>query len=267
MNKYILTSTLILYSISFGGCQQNKTTLLKDDFLDTKVGTIEKQKLVQKKKIIKPKVVEKIKQKPKKIVKKKRVPSISVQEKKQHFKDILVPIVTSVYLKLNNQYEDVKRDIEGNINSEFITKLKKRYRVQSDELLLQALKPHPVSIALAQSAIESAWLTSRFTKQANNIFGVWSFKKDEPRIAATGLRGDKTIYLRKYKTLKQAVEHYYYNLSISRAYKSFRSTRVESNDPYIIVEHLQAYSEKGTEYTDMLKRVISYNKFDEYDIR
>lgn len=271
MSNLLKTFIILLTTIIFTGCSEEKVKLLKEDFFKTTVGSIENQKLKKEIKVVvekqKVEVVVKVEKIPKVIVKKKKVPTISVQEKKQYFKDILVPIVTSVYLKLDTQYEDVKRDLNASINNEFILKLKKTYRAKSDDELLQALKPHPISIALAQSAIESAWLTSRFTKQANNIFGVWSFNKNEPRIAASGLRGDKTIYLRKYKTLKHSVEHYYYNLAISKAYKQFRTQRVLSNDPYTIVEHLTSYSEKGIVYTDMLKRVIEFNKFDKYDIK
>ena len=261
MNRFFKTLILIFLTIIFIGCNNEKAILLKDNFLQTNIGSIKNQKLTQE-----PKVTI-IKEKPKEKIIKKKKPTISIKQKKKHFKDILVPIVTSVYIKLNNQFEDIKRDINNSANQEFIKKLKKRYRTQNNNDLLAALKPHPISIALAQSAIESAWLTSRFTKQANNIFGIWSFKKDEPRIAASGLRGDKTIYLRKYKTLKQSVEHYYYNLAISKAYQDFRTTRVLTNDPYIIVEHLSPYSEKGEEYANILKKVIEYNKFHEYDIK
>lgn len=269
MSSLFKTFILTFILISFEGCSSEKVDLIKEDFLNTKIGTIQNQKLKQKPKV--KKIIKIIKKEiPKKVikkVKKRKVPSISVKQKKQHFKDILVPIITSVYIKLNTQYEDVKRDLNTSVNGEFIIKLKKTYRVKSDKALLEALKPHPISIALAQGAIESAWLTSRFTKQANNIFGVWSFKSDEPRIAASGLRGDKIIYLRKYKTLKDSVEHYYYNLAINKSYKKFREQRVLTNDPYIIVEQLQSYSEKGEAYTEMLKSVIRYNKFDKYDIK
>jgi Bax protein len=274
MSKLFKTFIISLTAIIFTGCSEENVKLLKEEFFNTTVGSIENQKLKQDIKIIKvevekPKVevVVKIEKKPKVKVEKKKVPTISVQEKKQHFKDILVPIVTSVYIKLNTQYEDVKRDLNTSINEEFIIKLKKTYRAKSDEELLQALKPHPISIALAQCAIESAWLTSRFTKQANNIFGVWSFNKNEPRIAASGLRGDKTIYLRKYKTLKHSVENYYYTLAIGKSYKDFRKQRVATDDPYIIVDNLLAYSEKREVYTEMLKKVIEFNKFDKYDIK
>ncbi|MEA3497433.1 MAG: glucosaminidase domain-containing protein [Campylobacterota bacterium] len=258
--KFITPVVLI-----FSGCNDEKINLLEKDFTNTKVGTVNNNKFVEYKEPEK-KVVVEVEKKVIAPIKKVIKPTITVQEKKKHFNDILVPIITNVYTQLEYQYQDAKRGLEANANSDYIKVLKKRYRAKTDEELLQALKPHPISIALAQSAIESAWLTSRFTKQANNIFGVWSFKKDEPRIAASGLRGDKTIYLRKYKTLKQAVEHYYYNLAISKAYKNFREKRVNSNDPYEIVEHLLAYSEKGEVYTEMLKSVIKYNKFDKHDI-
>ena len=35
----------------------------------------------------------------------------------------------------------------------------------------------PVSLALAQAANESAWGTSRFALEGNNVFGQWCYKK------------------------------------------------------------------------------------------
>ena len=148
-----------------------------------------------------------------------------------------------------------------------IEKLKKEYNAKTDQLLLNALKPHPISILLAQAAAESAWLTSRFTKEANNIFGVWSFNKNEPRIAASGLRGDKTIYLKKYKNLKDAVKDYYKNLGKTWAYAEFRKQRMLTSNPYVLSDYLTSYSEKKGEYTKLLRSMIKYNKFDQYDVK
>ena len=203
---------------------------------------------------------------PEKVVKKIPAKQISVSEKKQNFKDTLVPIATKVYNKLETQYLAINLDIENNKNTEIIEKLKKEYNAKSNELLLNALKPHPISILLAQAAAESAWLTSRFTKEANNIFGVWSFNKNEPRIAASGLRGDKTIYLKKYATLEEAVKDYYKNLGKTWAYKKFREQRILTNNPYILSDYLTSYSEKKEVYTELLKSMIKYNKFYKYDI-
>lgn len=260
---FILSSITILFT----GCDKNKKVKLLDkNFLDTKIGTISEQKMSKEIILKNPIVIEKkidktiVKKKTKKI-------NITVQQKKQRFKDILVPIIQEVYNTLEQQYQSVKRDIQTDVNRLYIEKLKVEYKAKTDKELLYALKPHPVSIVLAQSAIESAWLTSRFTKSANNIFGVWSFKKDEPRIVANNTRGNKKIYLKKYKTLKSAVFDYYKNLAKSWAYSKFREERTLTNDPYILVDYLEPYSEKRKEYTNILKKMIEYNKFYEYDIK
>jgi len=200
-------------------------------------------------------------------VKKPVVKQISVAQKKKRFKDRLVPIVTDVYNELQSQYVSIKNDIQNNTNKLLIEKLKKEYKAKTDKSLLEALKPHPISIVLAQAAAESAWLTSRFTKEANNIFGVWSFNKKEPRIAASGLRGDKTIYLKKYSTMKEAVRDYYKNLAKNWAYKEFREERLLTSNPYVLSDYLINYSEKKDIYTKLLRSMIKYNKFDSFDIK
>jgi len=255
MKKYkyiVLLITLFLFT----GCNQEDVKVLKKGFLKTKIGTVEKQKLITKIVVKKP-------------VKKKKVKkvNVSVKQKKQRFQDILVPIVTEVYNILQRQFEDVRRDISQNKNLQYIEKLKEEYKADSNEKLLQALKPHPISITLAQGAIESAWLTSRFTTSANNIFGVWSFRKNEPRIEATGTRGTKKIYLKKYKTFKAAVYDYYKNIAKNWAYVEFREKRVQTNNPYELTPYLGSYSEKKEAYTHTLNRMIDYNKFDRFDIK
>jgi len=202
-----------------------------------------------------------------KVVNKTPEKKMTVAQKKQYFKDVLVPIATEVYNELESQYLAIKSDIKNKKNRKQIEKLKKTYRARTDELLLHALKPHPISILLAQAAAESAWLTSRFTKDANNIFGVWSFNKQEPRIAASGLRGDKTIYLKKYKNLKEAVRDYYKNLGKNWAYKEFRKQRTLTSNPYVLSDYLTSYSEKKEKYTKLLRSMIKYNKFEKYDIK
>jgi len=267
MNRYLLFSLLSIVII-FTGCNNNtkEVKFLDDSFLNTKVGTIVDQKMSKEIIVIKKPII--IKKEIKKIVKKKlKKKTITVQQKKQRFKDILVPIITEIYHTLEQQYQSVKRDINTNVNRPYIEKLKVEYKAKTDEMLLHALKPHPISIVLAQSAIESAWLTSRFTKSANNIFGVWSFNKKEPRIAANATRGEKKIYLKKYKTYKSAVADYYKTLARSWAYPKFREQRTLTNDPYQLVEYLESYSEKKKVYTDTLKKMIEYNKFYEYDVK
>jgi Bax protein len=116
---------------------------------------------------------------------------ITVKEKKAYFTSVVVPAVKEVYSELDKQYNEISNNLNNKKYAKKIKKLKTKYKVKTDKELLRALKPHPKSIAIAQAAMESAWITSRFFREANNLFGVWSFNKNEPRIAAQQKRGDR----------------------------------------------------------------------------
>ena len=193
------------------------------------------------------------------------LPTMTVQEKKARFKSLIVPAVNTVYAKLMSRFEDIKTQIDAGENNAEIEKLKVEYKAKSNDELLMALKPHPKSIAIAQAAMESSWATSRFFRVANNIFGVWSFDEDEPRVAALQKRGDKTIWVKKYKSVEDAVYDYYRTLGRSGAFVEFRQTRMVTNNPFILVTKLDRYSEKGSLYGEELTSIIKFNKFDSYD--
>lgn len=196
---------------------------------------------------------------------KPELPPMTVQEKKARFKSLIIPPVETVYKQLMNRYNLTKEKIEsGNVDAE-IDALKAEYKANSDEELLMALKPHPKSIAIAQAAMESSWATSRFFLVANNIFGVWSFDENEPRVAALQKRGDKTIWVKKYATIEDAIYDYYRTLGRSSAFAEFRQTRMETDDPFVLVTKLDRYSEKGSLYGEELTSIIKFNKFDQYD--
>ncbi|MEA3354511.1 MAG: glucosaminidase domain-containing protein [Campylobacterota bacterium] len=250
----------------FTGCDKSKVVILDENLIDTKVGTVEDKKFiteVKKKEVIKQNIP---KQDLKKYGSYKKLNNKTLRKKEQ-FVQVLAPVVITVYKDLEKKYNRLKDDVKNNRNLEEIERLKKEYKAKNNIQLLHALKPHPVSIVLAQSAIESAWLTSRFAKEANNIFGVWSFKKDEPRIAASGLRGDKTIYLKKYSNLKESVEDYYKSIAKSWAYKELRFLRTATSDPYILLPYFRMYSEKRDAYVAILEKVLKHNKFYKYDIK
>lgn len=190
--------------------------------------------------------------------------SMTVNQKKDRFRALLLPPVKKVYRELNATYmaivEQIKKGDRSGLDS-----LKLSYKAGSDEELLAALKPHPVSIALAQAAMESSWATSRFIREANNAFGVWSVDKAEPRIAAGEKRGKKTIWLKKYESLEESVRDSYALISRSNAFKEFRALRLKSDDPFELVKKLNHYSEIGHKYGKQLTSIIKFNKFNDYD--
>ncbi|WP_321366827.1 glucosaminidase domain-containing protein [uncultured Desulfuromusa sp.] len=193
------------------------------------------------------------------------VPDISVEEKKAQFKATIVPAVNEVYNELLQQYQDVSERVRTDGDSDDLAALRQLYKAANNEELLIALKPHPQSIALAQAALESSWATSRFFKEANNVFGIWSFKKDEPRIPAAKTRGDKTIWVKKYDSVKDSIRGYYRTLARGDAYAEFRTLKMETDNPYELVKKLDSYSEKGAEYGEELSAIIRFNNFEEYD--
>lgn len=193
------------------------------------------------------------------------LPPMTVQEKKARFIDLMVPAIDRVYADLMKRYRKVKIQIDSGEHTNKIEELKTEYRVDTDAELLMALKPHPKSIALAQAAMESSWATSRFFNEANNIFGVWSFDEDEPRIAAEEKRGDKTIWLKKYSSIEDSIYDYYRTLGRSSAFEDFREARMTTNDPLILVAELDSYSEKGHVYGEELTSIINFNQFEQYD--
>ena len=206
----------------------------------------------------------------KKIIQKEVKKTKTVTQKKKDFYTLMVKPLNEVYEELQLQYREVKILIENNSTNnsknERIIQLKKKYKVKTNEELLFALKPHPKSIALAQGAMESAWGTSRFYKDAYNIFGVWSFNKKDKRIAAGQTRGTKTIWLKKYDSAKESIEDYYLTMSRSSAFKAFKKLNYENQNPYLLVKKLDRYSEKGALYGKELAAMISYNGFTKYDI-
>ena len=191
--------------------------------------------------------------------------NMTVEEKKQRFEALMVPPVKRVYQELNFQFKETELWMKKGRYPQRIAALKEEYKADSDQQLLAALKPHPPSIVLGQAALESAWGTSRFFVEANNVFGVWSFDSEEPRIAADVRRGNKTIWVKKYNSLEDAVRDYYRVLARGHAHQHFRDLRLKTDNPYKLARKLDQYSEKREVYIEELISLISYNKLTRFD--
>jgi len=196
--------------------------------------------------------------------------NLQVSEKKQKFFHMILPAILISKAKLK-----IKRDRLLSLIStpdeelfvedkEFLEGLYATYKTNNKHKLLSRLKTHPVSIVLAQAAIESAWGESRFFKKGNNIFGMWSYNKNEPRIKALGTRNGKSIYVKKYKTVSDAIDDYF--VVIGRgAYKSFRKQRNITDNPLVLVQYLVNYCELKEQYTKKLSKFIVRNKLRKFD--
>ncbi|NOZ90915.1 MAG: hypothetical protein GXO60_06495 [Epsilonproteobacteria bacterium] len=193
---------------------------------------------------------------------------LQVSEKKKRFFHMLLPAI----LISKQKFKVLRTRAKNIINNPnpstkdllFLDKMYKKFRTKDNKELLSRMKTHPVSIVLAQAAIESAWGESRFFKEGNNIFGMWSFNKNEPRMRAKGTRNGKSIYVKKYKNLSDAVDDYF--VTIGRgAYKSFRKQRNITDNPLQLVQYLVNYCELRGKYTRRLKKFIIKNKLTKFD--
>jgi Bax protein len=150
-------------------------------------------------------------------------------------------------------------------DSAFYNETRARFKADSLEDLVRRIGTLPNSIILAQAAVESGWGKSRFFLEANNLFGVWSFNADEPRIAAGVSRRDRTVYIRAYGNISESILHYFVVLGSANAYADLREARLTETSPFALLKHLENYSERRSAYTELLKEMILQNSFTRYD--
>ncbi|MDM8158759.1 glucosaminidase domain-containing protein [Labilibaculum sp. K2S] len=203
---------------------------------------------------------------------------LPVDEKKVKFVEMLLPsiLVSQQYL-----YQEITRveHIENwilthpkmmKMDSLFLYKLFETYNCNEIPELKIRLKPHPASIVLGQAALESGWGSSRFFKEGNNVFGIWSYDAGEDRIQALTGRDSTSIYVRSYPSIEESVNDYFETIARVNAYEEFRQKRYVSEKPFELIPLLNKYSEIGDVYTDKLKQLIESNdltKYDSYVIR
>ena len=197
---------------------------------------------------------------------------VHYKERTRLFIDMMLPSVLMARKKMDLKRERVLK-INAAINdgvvaerdSLYLDSLKVFYKTDDVHDIIKRLVPNPVSIILAQAAVESGWATSRFCREGNNIFGIWSYNSKEKRIKAGQARGDNQVYLRKYDSIFESVYDYLETIAKANAYKQFREVRLYSDNPYRLIWYLNNYSEKRFEYVQTLRNMIEFNDLHNYD--
>lgn len=138
--------------------------------------------------------------------------------------------------------------------------------VNEDELL-RRVDVVPVSVALAQAALESGWGTSRFAQQGNALFGQIGDLSGSVIVS-------QGIAYRTFGSLLEAVRSYARNLNTNYAYRQFRAARAgfrrsagegHSLDGLKLLGGLTLYSERGRDYLDDVRGLIRVNKLQQFD--
>ncbi|WP_050939498.1 glucosaminidase domain-containing protein, partial [Vibrio harveyi] len=134
--------------------------------------------------------------------------------------------------------------------------------------MLKRVNVLPEALVLTQAANESAWGTSRFAKQANNLFGQWCYKKGCGIVPAKRGAG-KTHEVEKFDTVQESVHGYFMNVNRNRAYADLRDIRANLAGKHKdllsvataseLTHGLLAYSERGIAYVNDLRAMIRHN--------
>ena len=204
----------------------------------------------------------------------------SVSERKRVFIKLMMPLV----LRANDRVLETRRrllQIERRqaagltVSAEdtgWIAALAEEYGLPHAGL--DVLKRHvdivPPSLALAQSAEESGWGTSRFAIEGNALFGQRIYRGDKGMVP---LRRDpgKQHRVRRFDHLQESVSRYLHNLNTHWAYDTFRDLRARMRfenqrlDSSRLVGTLGKYSERGAAYIKTIRSIISFNGLTAFD--
>ncbi len=154
----------------------------------------------------------------------------------------------------------------GEEESVWLAALYEEYRVEPGDFAALSLRIDtvPVSLALAQAAVESGWGTSRFAQEGNAAFGQWT-SQDYAGLVPRNRDENRTHKVRSFDSLKASAESYLRNLNTHRAYRAFRKMRKTYRndgkpiDSVAIAGTLLSYSEKGAGYVKLLRHIIEKN--------
>lgn len=179
--------------------------------------------------------------------------------------------LTTILNKIDNKYSKlrftaVRSRWQKNLTKNeiyFLRFLTKKYRTNKVSKLLLRVNVVPVSLILAQGALESSWGASRFVSEGNNIFGIWTWGEDG---MIPSRRDDgKRHKVASYGSILDSVRAYLLMLNRVSAYKHFRTIRQQTMDPLALAEGLLYYSERRKEYVSDITNVIRSNRLKKYD--
>ena len=205
-----------------------------------------------------------------------------VKEKKQAFFSFMLPLIEQENAAITVERDKVIALSSATTISEpdqqWLQELAQKYRVADVTAfdqpfftgLLTRVDVLPPSLALAQSANESAWGTSRFAREGNNFFGQWCFTKGCGMIPRAR-DGGAAHEVEKFPDARASVRSYLRNLNSHSMYQQLRDLRAgqrQKQEPVsgvLLAQGLKGYSSRGDEYIKELVAMINFNKLQQYD--
>lgn len=204
------------------------------------------------------------------------------KKRNEKFVEIMLPYIKKSNENILNQRKKVKTIILNAYKSHFrnidkkslnfLVKLKEKYKIQKIfdlDAFLTKIDKIPTSLALAQGAIESAWGMSRFAKEANNIFGRWTWGKKG--LIPNEREEGKKHKIKIFDNIQSSVEDYMLTLNRHHPYENLRNARKNFRkkgnlfNGLIASDYMIMYSQTREVYVKLLKKTILDNEFLRYD--
>ena len=194
-------------------------------------------------------------------------------------KNMFIKIVLPLIVKENNKiridrkrlFTILNKNSNTDIEKKWLEKKFKQYGVRKNDLSTLKIRMDeiPVSLAIAQAAKETGWGTSRFALKGNALFGQWTWSGEglKPKNADKG----KEHKVMKFHSLQLSVRAYLRNLNTHSTYKNLRKVRTELRnqnkpiDSIILSKHLDKYAETGSQYIEVIQKIIEQNNLKDFD--
>ena len=174
---------------------------------------------------------------------------------------ILITLQTTLGQDMDKTIKARKPDLVYNDSKEFLSALESCIKwVEKDKNKFQIV---PREIIIAQAVIESDYGTSRFSKEANNLFGIRTYDLSLPHVKPLN-QPESKFGLKKYKDKCDSVVDYYKVINNGHAFERFREVRyqmvlLDEIDVFELVETLERYA-SNPNYVSLVKKTIKMLK-------
>ena len=203
---------------------------------------------------------------------------LSLIENTKERKELFIKIVLPLILHENNKIEKDRKELFRVLAKKSNTKEEKNwlkwkfkeYKIKNSDISELKIRMDiiPVSLAIAQAAIESGWGTSRFALEGNALYGQWTWSDNglEP-LDSDG--GDHKVM--RFKILTASIKAYKKNLNTHGGYMKFREARAnlrnknEKVTGLKLTQYLDKYSAQGEKYTKKLETTIKKNSLSDFE--
>jgi len=198
-----------------------------------------------------------------------------IKERKELFIKIILPLILQENKKIKKDRGKLFKVLAKKSNSKqernWLKGKFKEYKIKNSDISELKIRMDivPVSLAIAQAAIESGWGTSRFALEGNALYGQWTWSDNGLKPLEND--DDQDHKVMRFKILTASIKAYKKNLNTHSGYIEFREARAnlrnrnEKVTGLKLTQYLDKYSAQGKKYTEILKSTIKKNSLSDFE--